>query len=164
VAVANVLGISCGVPRPAALGRAGADLSLVGEDRGQVAVGEVTDDRGMPECPTDRFGAHQLGQRHSSALMIRTQEIPAAAASVGHNAASSPNECDASGRLWHLVASAGAGVEGVGQGGVDLEGCLKCNDVQLGDGVGIWVGDDRQVTAAAEVVFKAGFEQRVRTS
>ena len=42
-----------------------------------------------------------------------------------------------------LMTAAGAGVEGVGKAGVEVEGCLERNDLQFWDGVGIRVGDDR---------------------
>jgi cytochrome P450 len=42
-----------------------------------------------------------------------------------------------------LVVSAGAGVEGVGQAGVEVEGCLERNDLQFWDGVRVRVGYDR---------------------
>jgi hypothetical protein len=39
--------------------------------------------------------------------------------------------------------SAGAGVKGVGQVSVEVEGCLERNNLQFWDGVRIRVGDDR---------------------
>jgi hypothetical protein len=39
--------------------------------------------------------------------------------------------------------SAGAGVEGVVQADVEVEGCLERNNLQFWDGVRIRVGDDR---------------------
>ena len=52
--------------------------------------------------------------------------------------------------------SAGTGVEGVGQGGVEVEGCLQRNNLQFRDGARLRIQHDRQMTAAIDGVFKTG--------
>lgn len=55
----------------------------------------------------------------------------------------------------------GAGVKAVGQGGIDVEGCVDCHALEFGDGRWIRVGDHRDLSAAGEAVFNACFEQSV---
>jgi hypothetical protein len=66
------------------------------------------------------------------------------------------------GASW-LDASVGAGVESFGNGVVQIEGRLKRHDAQLGDGWGVRVDDDCQVTTTASSVSVTGYQQDIQS-
>ena len=76
----------------AAAGRgrlAARDGGLMGDDRGQVAVGEPARRGGLPQCPVGG-GAVEGGQLHRPSILARIRDALAAAVSASHSPGVSP--------------------------------------------------------------------------